>query len=254
MEGNAYAGIRVILVDRRQGSTELAPIIKRIGVPVDVVELPYGDFAFDGQGPKGPISIGVERKTLHDLLNCIDDARYVMQKTGMAQLYDKSFLIVEGMWKPHDPEGWLMEGFQGGTSWGICRYRSQRTLYSKLRRYLFSVALSGVIVLYSRDIFQTAYDLTELYNYFSKKWTGHTSMVEVQKLAIPTLTGKPSLVLRWANNITDVGVKIAQDAERLFKNGRQMANASESDWLKLPGVGVKTAQQIVAEIGGWWRK
>jgi ERCC4-type nuclease len=242
----------MILVSREVGSKELYPLIRRIGVPAEIVGLPFGDFAFEGNGPQGRINIGVERKALHDMLNCIDDARYsAHQKVGMAEMYDKSFLIVEGNWKPHDPEGFLMEGFSAGTSWGFCRYRSQRTMYSKLRRYLFSVSLSNVIVLYSRDQFQTAYDVCELFHYFQKSWANHTSLLEVQKLHIADLNAKPSLVRRWASDLTDIGVKHSIEAARLFKTPLALANSDETGWMRIKGVGIKTAQQIIKEIRGW---
>jgi ERCC4-type nuclease len=223
--------------------------IKKIGVPCEKTTLEYGDFAFEGHGPKGLITIGVERKTLHDMLHCIDDARYAAhQRPGMLNLYDKSFLIIEGCWRPHDSQGILMEGFSSGMAWGECRYRSQRVMYSKLYRYLISVSLSGVTVTQSRDLYGTAFNVCEMFHYFQKKWDNHTSLIETQKLNIPTLTGKPSLVRRWAADLEGVGVKHSMDAERLFKKPITLAQADESEWLQIPGVGVRTAQSIVKEI------
>lgn len=241
----------MILVDRRIGSQELIPHIKRIGVTVEKADLQFGDAAFEGKGPDGTIAIGVERKTLHDMLTCIDDARYSgHQRVGMAQMYTVSILMIEGHWKPHDAQGVLMEGFNGGVSWGYCKYRSQRTMYSKLYRYLLSVSLSGVLVSYSRDPFHTAYNICEAFHYFQKPWTAHTSLQEVQKLNLPTLNAKPSLVRKWAADIEGIGTKLSLDAERLFKSPIRLANAEELDWLKIPGVGVKTARQVVREIWG----
>lgn len=143
-----------------------------------------------------------------------------------------------------------MEGFNGGTSWGYCRYRSRRTLYSELYRYLISLQLSGVLVIFSRDLFHTAFNICEWYHYFQKPWQKHTSMQEIQKINLPTLDFKPSLTRRWANDLTDVGVKMSELAERHFKSPIRLANADESEWLRLPGIGIKTAQQIVREIWG----
>lgn len=244
----------MIIVDFRKGGTtedipqQFVGQLKSLGLKAEKGDLQYGDFAFDGNGPDGPIGIGVERKTLHDLLNCIDDSRYNMQRIGMKNCYNVSALMVEGHWKPHDPRGLLMEGFNGGTSWSYCRYRSQQTLYAKVYRYLTSVALSGVLVSYSRDVFHTAYNVHELYHYFQKRWGDHTSLLETQKLNIPSLNIKPNLTRLWATDLTDVGVKTSMLAERQFKTPLALANADEVEWLKIPGIGVKTAQQIVREI------
>src|SRR5512140_926633 len=141
----------MIIVDSRIGSKELCPIIRRLGVPCELTQLEYGDAAMEGNGKGGKVVIGIERKTLHDMLHCIDDARYAShQRPGMARMYDVSILLIEGTWRPHE-NGLLMELFRG-TQWGECRYRSSRVMYSKLYRYLLSVALSGVIITYTRDI------------------------------------------------------------------------------------------------------
>jgi ERCC4-type nuclease len=115
-----------ILVDYRKGGgkTDAPQIIvdhlAKLGVKAEKADLQFGDFAFEGNGPDGTISIGVERKTLHDLLNCIDDARYAgHQRVGMKQMYTISYLLVEGHWRAHDPSGILMEGFNAGTTWGL---------------------------------------------------------------------------------------------------------------------------------------
>jgi ERCC4-type nuclease len=249
----------VVLVDPRDGnpkqgsrSKEMCAIIQRIGIPAQLARLPYGDFAFEGRWEDQPITVGVELKTLHDMLNCIDDSRYsASQKIGMGHLYQASYLIVEGIFKPHDPSGILMEGFQNGTSWGECRYRSSRVQYSKLRRYLLSVGHSGVHVLYTRDIVQTCWDVAELYQYYQKK--NHTSMLQTQLLSVPGMDVHPPLVRRWAADIDGIGTKHSLDAEHLFKVPINLARASESDWLRIEGIGPKTAIKIVRQVNGWDR-
>jgi ERCC4-type nuclease len=249
----------MILIDYRKGGEGkdkntpqlMVDTIKRLGVHSELSDLAFGDAAFEGRGPLGTISVGIERKTLHDILHCIDDARLSgHQLVGMRQMYTVRVVLLEGFWKPHDPEGWLMEGFNGGTSWAYCRYGSQRTLYSKLYRYLISVSLSGAIVTYSRDLFQTCYNIHEWYHYFQKRWDGHTSLQELQKVNIPTLNFRPSLTRLWAHDVQGVGMKLSELAERHFKTPIRLANADETEWLKVPGVGVKTAQNIVREIWG----
>lgn len=234
---------------KKKKNLELIPHIQKLGVSVEKSALEYGDAAFEGMSPQGSILIGVERKRLHDMLNCIDDSRYTgHQRIGMAQMYGVSILIIEGHWRPHDTGGFLMEGFSGGYTWGFCKNKSQRVMYSKLYRYLVSVALSGVIITYSRDPFHTAFNIVELFHYFQKR--DHTALMEMQKFNIPTLNMKPTLTRKWANDLEGIGTKISALAERNFKSPLALANADESEWLRIPGVGVKTAQSIVREIWG----
>jgi ERCC4-type nuclease len=246
----------LILIDYKGGAEgkkvplEFQALIKRIGVPAQLSDLEYGDFAFEGHGPQGSMMVGVERKTLHDMLNCIDDSRYNAQRIGMRQMYGASILALEGHWRPHDPSGVLMEGFSGGVSWGYCKYRSQRTMSAKLQRFLFSVQLSGVLYVPSRDKWHTAFNVCELYHYFQKRWVDHTSLLEVQRIAIPQMTFQPNLVRKWANDIVGLGVKLSDLAARQFRTPIKLANADESEWLRIPGIGVPTAQDIVRQVWG----
>lgn len=244
----------MILVSHEKSSAELKPYISALGIPCEVSPLPFGDACFEGCGPEGRIGVGIERKKLHDMLGCIDDARYTgHQRIGMKSMYQVSILLLEGLWIPHDRTGVLMEGFfdRGGKlCWCECKYRAGRVMYSKLRRYLYSVSLSGVQVCYTRNLLHSAYDIHEWYHYFQKPWHTHTSLLEMQKFHIPTLNAKPSLVRMWANDLGDVGIVKSEAAERLFRKPITLANADETDWMKIPGIGVKTAQSIVRQVWG----
>lgn len=231
-----------------QEQHQFTTLLKRLRLEAQEADLPYGDFAFDGVWQGSPVCVGVERKRVHDMLRCIDDSRYnETQRVGMARLYDISYLIVEGYFKAHDPYGHLMESHDG-CHWYDCRPGGQRVMYHKLRRYLFSVQHSGVYVLFSKDMFQTAYDIHELYHYYQKR--KHTSMLQMQTYNIPSLNGKPSLTRRWAFSLEGVGEVHSQAAEELFKTPLALANSSVEEWLAVPGIGPKTARSIIAEIEG----
>lgn len=210
----------------------------------------FADCAFEGHGPDGEICIGIERKTVPDMLNCIDDSRYAShQRLGMAQMYNHSFLMIEGVWACGTPPymNGIMITSKGG-SWFPLRYRNSNVLYSKLYRYLISVGLSGVTVTHSRDIQQTAINICEAYHYYQKKWGQHTSLLEIQKLAIPQLMGEPSLKRKWAAQLPGVGVKYSMEAEKVFRRAVDLARAGEEEWLRVPGIGIKTAKDIVREV------
>lgn len=255
----------MIYVDYRRGSGSdgkgkelLQPIIRKLGIPCESCELPYGDACFEGRGLKGPVSVGIERKTLNDMLNCIDDARYSgHQYIGMGKLYSPghAFMCLEGMWAPGNGNGWdgtLMQGYRGGQSWGPLKTSlggTRKTLYSKLYRYMISVARAGVIITQSNDLFHTAYNICELYQYFQKK--NHTSMMEIHKPAIPVMNGKPTLTRKWADAIESIGVVYGTQATQMFKTPHALANSDESDWMRIEGIGPATAKKIVREIRGW---
>lgn len=253
--GNRNRYTIMILVSAE--SKELETLIRARSVPVERAALLFGDVAFEGNGPDGTMLIGIELKRLHDMLNCIDDARYsAHQRVGMAQMYRVSVLNIEGLWRPHDQKDLMMEGFYnkaGDLKWGYCQPSGRCVMYSKLRRYLFSVALSGVPVTYTRDILHTVKDIVELYWYFQKAWDKHTALLQMQRLNLPALNGKPSLTRRWAANLEDVGVKLSDQAARKFKTPIALATADETEWVKISGIGVSTAQGIWREIHGYSR-
>ena len=240
----------MILIDGRTGSKELIPYLQRISMNVKIerANLEYGDACFEGHGPQGGICVGIERKSLSDILNCIDDARFAAhQLPGMKAMYGYNIMMVEGVWKPDSVTGYLMECIRT-LEWRPLRYRTQMTRYSKLFRFLLTLQVAGMSVIITRDMEHTAYNILECYQYFQKKWADHTSLLETQKLNMPSLTGRPSLVRRWASELDGIGVKHGMEAEKLFKTPFDLARSDESDWIKVPGVGAKLARSIVKQI------
>lgn len=249
----------MILVSSATGSWELQSLIQKQGVLCEKTSLASGDACFEGQGPEGLTGIGVERKRLRDMLDSINSGRLNEQRGRMTGPYGFSFLILEGYWRPDIRTGILMRGLPQPDGkmvwtdqWG---QGMSRQMYYKLRRYLFSVSLAGMHVLYTRDVAHTAYDITELYHYFQKPWREHKSMLAMhqQSVTIPTLNRRAGLTRRWAFELAGVGMQYSEDAERVFRTPRVLANSEERDWMRIPGIGPKTAIEIVKEIGGYKR-
>lgn len=90
----------MILIDTRAGSSDLVKPLQAMGLPVEPTRLTFGDVAFEGRGVGGaPLLIGVEHKTVSDLVNAITTKRFQgHQLPGMVKTYDRSWLIVEGDW------------------------------------------------------------------------------------------------------------------------------------------------------------
>ena len=245
-----YLDYREAIETKKRKYQDLTPHFRAIQCPVEVRDLPFGDASFEGNGPNGPIEVGIERKRLHDVLKCIDDGRLGWQLEGMKGLYTISILLVEGHWRPHAPEGWLMEGFHDGASFGYCKPGGSRLPYTKLSRFLITVQLSGVIVCCTRDPFHTAYTMADWFHYFQKSWDAHQSLLKIPKMNIPTLGQKVPLVRKWAADIEGVGIKLSADAQRLFKTPQALANSTASDWIQIPRIGPATALDIIKQIDG----
>ena len=88
----------MLLLDNRIGSAELLQHIPP--GKARLTHLDSGDACFIGNGPDGPVSIGIERKRVNDLAASIRGNRLAAkQLPAMFQTYDYVYLVVEGMWK-----------------------------------------------------------------------------------------------------------------------------------------------------------
>ncbi len=96
----------MILVDSRAGSDELVKPLAKLGLPVEETTLDYGDIAFLGRGEKGKqVFVGIEHKKMPDLVQSLTSGRLQgHQLPGMLDMYDRSWLVVEGEWQ-HTPDG-----------------------------------------------------------------------------------------------------------------------------------------------------
>lgn len=247
-------------IKKRDGELSTSEIMvshcRKVGVLAERSLLPSADAAFEGNGPRGSIMVGVERKTIPDLLKCIQDGRYNEQRVKMLTQYQRSILLVEGMWRPHDENFFLMES-RNGSDYYYSNFRSKKAMYSTVYRYLISVSLSGVIVTYSRNLWETAFNICEWFHYFQKRWEDHTAMLDIHRVNLPSLNYNPNilkfeapLVRKWATDINGVGIKYSMEAERLFKFPYKLAMADEADWMQIQGIGAATAKRIVRDIWG----
>src|ERR1035437_3942143 len=93
--------LRMILVDRRVGSNDLLAPLKAAGFDAQLVELAFGDIAFEGKGLNGtPLNVGVELKRLGDLVSSLRTGRLAgHQLPGLLRTYDYAWLLVEGQWR-----------------------------------------------------------------------------------------------------------------------------------------------------------
>ena len=93
----------MILIDDRMGSKELLPLFRPYDVTVELSHLEYADIAFFGNGPTGPELVGIERKTLHDLVNSMRSRRLSgYQLPGLMAAYAWVYIVVEGVWRAGD--------------------------------------------------------------------------------------------------------------------------------------------------------
>lgn len=90
-----------LLVDPREGSKQYADLLSSRGLPARLSPMTYGDVSWIGNGPdKSVLAVGVEIKTLRDLMKCIQDKRFAgAQLEGLQECYHIRYLLTVGSWR-----------------------------------------------------------------------------------------------------------------------------------------------------------
>lgn len=234
----------VLLVDDRTGSKELAAPLKRLGLPVEVVRLDYGDLAFSGRGDGGAtLSIGVELKRLPDLCQSLRSGRLSgYQNVGLSSHYDYRWLVVEGSYDG-GRDGRLHAPSRGRSA----PVRGSWTLSEVEGRLLTLELCTGLRVRQTHNRAETLSWVVRLYRWWSdRSLDEHSSHLVPHTFAtLVPMSRFRQAVCQWPG----VGPKVSLAAEQAFKTVRRAANASVEEWAELVAggkrVGTKTAAAIV---------
>ena len=230
----------MIFVDSRTGSKEIAPLIN----DAVLTQLDYGDIYFEGNGPKGKKEIGVERKRVGDMVQSVQTGRLTgHQLPGLLDAYDRVYLIVEGQWQANRKTG-IIEVFRHG------KYKplgGSRFLSKRLWGYLVSVqALTGVSVLITSHVLETARLVEELFHWWSQPWEIHVNKLLSTKATPPSaylFHRKPSLIRRIAMELPGIDTKSIA-VEKKFCSVSRMMEAGVEEWMEIEGIGKLTARNV----------
>lgn len=237
----------MILIDRRTGSKELAAVI---AAPFTVTTLEYGDASFTGNGPTPglPVFIGIERKTIMDLLSSITSGRLSgHQLIGLLNSYNYTYLLVEGMWRP-SPTG-ILQRWSG--KWRDVSLGQRRFMYREVANYLNSLTiLCGVHVWRTETLSQSGHWITALYGWWQKEWEGHRAHIQHSAAPPPpsAYLRKPSITHRVAKEFEGVGWDKGKALASHFKSVHSLVNATEAKLRLVPGIGKKLARTITEEV------
>jgi ERCC4-type nuclease len=237
----------MVLIDDRRGSVELA---KHIPADKEILRLEFADFAWTGNGPAGPVVIGVERKTIRDLVNCMVDGRFVgHQLPGLLRAYDVVYLVVEGMWRRNPATGMLES--KAGKEWRLLMGSKGARPLSFLHTLTH---LAGVRTWRTSHQRETGWWVAECHDWWQKPWDRHKSLQHFHVSQGPRVVGgevlmedAPSLVARIAKEFSGVGWDRARAIGEAFGSLREFMAADEVVLAVIPGIGKKTAHNIVKE-------
>jgi ERCC4-type nuclease len=229
----------MITIDRRQGSGELLRLFP--AGRANIGDLEYGDFSLLGNGPGGiPVFIGVERKTLSDLINSTLSGRLQgHQLPGLLSSYNYTYLVVEGVWKVKD--GNIQQWRKGG--WVRERGMSAHALHALVNTLSI---ITGVNVVRTDSPAGTVDWLLDLHDWWIKPYNRHRGHLGFQvEPRASTLLDKPSLVRRVAKELPGIGWERSKVVADHFRSVLEMVVADERRWQEIPGIGPVLARSVV---------
>ena len=244
----------MMLVDSRVGSGDLVTRLAALGVPAELTTLEYGDVACVGHGPDGLIPLGIEIKTLPDLLASMTSGRLAgHQLPGLTKTFGPwVWIMVEGIWSIAD-DGTLQTR-RGGT-WEPVTLGPRRYLWTEFQRYLMTLTNCGgatIVTTTSRN--ETTRWLAAWYQWWtSKEFSEHHSHLALHRKTRPEGSGyltAPSPLRRVVAELPGIGYTKSAAVEAHFKTIHHCATAGVEEWEQIPGIGPVIAAKVVQAIKG----
>ena len=248
----------MIFIDDSVGSVDLAPILEKMGLTVEVVDLQYCDVEFAGRGVKDePVQIGIELKKLQELTTGWDRlAGHQVPK--MLHPYDHRWLIFEGEWR-QNRRGTLLRR----TGRGSFKPLHGQSNASALRKKLITLEMcGGMHVAHTTSRVDTARYVVDLYRWWTDDaFDEHKShIVNYQPHGLIPLTKFEQAFGAWPH----LSSKRAKPVAKKFRNSIRLASsASVEDWAgievaddkgKVRRIGPKHAEDIVRFLNGEEKK
>lgn len=252
----------MILVDRREHDQhpQIARALQKLGLPVEVTELTFGDVAWTGRGVGDvPVFVGVELKrlTTSDAIDSIRSGRLADHQIpgmiGPDGIYEYGFLCIEGQYRVND-HGQLLVLDRDG--W---RLAPRGMTAAELEKSVFTYELcSGMHVRYTNKEQDTLRLLVNLYRWFTDKpmdaHTSHLAAHQPQGI-LPLSDFRATLQVRCPG----MGRAMSKAAEVKFGGSlRRAAMAPAQDWATVAATDRKGKTKRLGlkrgtEIEQWWR-
>jgi ERCC4-type nuclease len=245
----------VILCDPRFGSERkgqrsshraVSEALVALGVEVEPMLLPFGDFAFIGNGPDGPIQIGVELKVVSDLVTSMRSGRLAEQIIGMSAQYARSYVVIEGLYRVNRRNG-LLE-VPRGRMYSPLRCGPRPIYWSDIERFITGIEEAGVRVRRTRSSFETALVIHRvIQGFWDKDYKDHTSL-QVMRSAVPPMTlvreDPVTARIRRVAKALDVGIgwERSKAVAEHFRSIARLAEADAGEWEGIEGIGATIAR------------
>jgi ERCC4-type nuclease len=250
-----------LMIDPRAGSKELYKPLKALRLPVRLKQMRFGDIAWTGLGPDGPLSLGIEYKKYDELLACIIDKRLVShQIPGLVSSYDRRYLLIEGIARPYRDSS--IERFvpfkdRRGDDYGRWHPAFSAITWAMVEKYCATLQeVAEVRVRFTSCRAETIGYIAAHYAWWQKPWEKHhahlalPSREDSHPRRLEVLFRRPSVLRRIASCLPGVGWHKSELVSKRFKTVSAMVDAGREDWLDIEGIGSKTATAIHRALRG----
>ena len=239
----------MILLDPRAGSKDLLPFLPKRTTMLQQLE--YGDAAFGGSGPDGPISIGIEIKKIGDAVDCMFSGRFAgHQLPGMVESYDRCYLLLEGnvkqgnhghlLWYAAHKKKWVKP--YGGS---LRRPVRQQDFYQWVNTMAM---MANIHLLWASDTRQAAQLVTAVYKWWQKPWAKHNSLKVFDTSKSYSPLTKVSTRRKLASQLPGIGWERSAAVAKYFPTTLDMILADEKDWASIDGIGKGIAKKVTKAI------
>ena len=208
----------MVLVDIREKRSGIPAMLRRMGVPIELKELPVADYVIG--------NVGVERKTVEDYLQSKFSGRLDRQLYDLSRNFELSYLVIEG-------------------------FVTEALMEHKVPRFAYVSSLVGSSLKRAPDGKQgqiitvnvdTKYD-TALFIQALYKKISENDLVRLPKL-VKAKANPNELLVYIVSSFPDIGEKRATDLLKKFKTIRNLVNATEDELAKVKGIGKKLASKL----------
>jgi len=231
----------MIFIDDRVGSKEIG---KYISAPTTLTRLDAGDFMFIGNGPNGVVPVGIERKTINDLLKSITSGRLSgHQLVKMSQSFYYTYLLVEGGF------GLSKNGILEWKRGVPIKFGGRSFTYREVAKFLNTLMIMcDIHVWFTKTMRETGMWLTYLFNWWQKDWDKHRAHTQFYPAVRPVTLVKPPFLRRVINELEGVGWERSGDIIKEFNTLPKLIAAGVKDLQRVKGIGKVLAQRIYDEL------
>lgn len=174
-----------VLIDYRAGSKELIkyPPFDECGELCEIKNAKgeaAGDVVFHGNGPSGSVTVGVEVKSVDDLMSSSRNGRLQgTQLPVMLDEYDVVWLLYYGDVRPA-PGSQALQIYRKG-QWRNHYVGNRQVPYDYFTGFIISLQEIGISVAHAKDISEAAAWLGELVRWRLKPWSKHKSLKQFDR-------------------------------------------------------------------------